>query len=80
MSLEKRLCKTFDEVAVSITYTSLTATFPFIIGIFSDIPAVKIFCTFAGGYLTLMNIFHKKNTSILLKSIKALIQYNPINW
>lgn len=45
-----RMAQMLSEAAVSITITSVTDFFSFLIGVFSPFPSVTIFCIYSGKY------------------------------
>ena len=47
-STEERMAQTYSEAAVSITITSITDALAFGIGAITPLPAVRVFCLFAG--------------------------------
>uniref|UniRef100_A0A3B1JSE7 Patched domain containing 3/pseudo n=1 Tax=Astyanax mexicanus TaxID=7994 RepID=A0A3B1JSE7_ASTMX len=56
--VEKRLAKTYEEAAVSITITTLTDVLAFYIGLMSSFPSVQSFCIYTGTAILFCYIYN----------------------
>ncbi|KAI4881415.1 hypothetical protein NFI96_027089, partial [Prochilodus magdalenae] len=56
--VEKRLAKTYEEAAVSITITTLTDVLAFYIGLMSPFPSVQSFCMYTGTAILFCYIYN----------------------
>ena len=74
-SVGERMRETYSEAAVSITITSVTDGLSFLIGAFTDIPSIYIFCMYAGSPVvsTLPSLFFQW-------SVETSKLWNPMFW
>ncbi|KAL7883557.1 hypothetical protein SRHO_G00012150 [Serrasalmus rhombeus] len=56
--VEKRMAKTYEEAAVSITITTLTNILAFYIGLMTSFPSVQSFCTYTGTAILFCYIYN----------------------